>query len=231
MHDDAGSNRRAFLAGATTVLAAAAMTESAAGQKLAPHPLAAPTAHTTWDLSWVDRVSHAKHKAVFDSPEIAGGTALVNAFFYLRDYKDVYNADDADMGVVIVVRHFALPIVFGDASWAQFQLGTMAKIKDPVTGQDATSNPFARVRPGDKTILYDTGAAVDTLIGRGVTVLCCNEALKHFAEMVGKTANMSAEDARRALIATMIPGVRLVPSGIFGLARAGEAGCHYIRSS
>jgi hypothetical protein len=236
MHDnDQNSGRRRFLAkfaGASTVLAAAAMSETAAGQKLAPaRPAAAMAGRGEWNLSWIERIDRARHKAVFDATEIAGGTAAANAFLCLRDYAALYHATDADMGIVVVVRHFALPLVFGDAAWARFKLGEMGKIKDPVTGEEALRNPFLRPRPGEKTMLPDPGAAVDALIGRGVVFLCCNEALKHFAELLGKSANIPPEEALRALVASLIPGTLLVPSGIFGLTRAGEAGCHYIRSS
>jgi intracellular sulfur oxidation DsrE/DsrF family protein len=233
--DELGPNRRRFLvkvAGASTVLAAAAVADAASAQKLAPaHPAMAASAHGEWNLRWVERVAAAKHKAVFDSPEIAGGTALANAFFCLRDYASVYQASDADMGVVVVVRHFGIPLVFGDASWSRFKLGEMAKVKDPVTGEDALRNPFLHPKPGDKTMLPIAGAEVDTLIGRGVVFLCCNEALKHFAETIAKTASITGEEARQALTASLVPGALLVPSGIFGLTRAGEAGCHYIRST
>jgi intracellular sulfur oxidation DsrE/DsrF family protein len=92
-------------------------------------------------------------------------------------------------------------------------------------------NPFLSVMPGTKTMLADTNGGIDSLIARGVVFLCCNEALKHFAETVGKGAGISGDEASEALIASLVPGTLLVPSGIFGLARAEEAGCCYIRST
>jgi hypothetical protein len=115
--------------------------------------------------------------------------------------------------------------------WARMKMGVFTKIKDPLTGEDAVRNPFVNVKPGDKTVLYDTGAAVDTLIGRGVTVLCCNMALLHFADMLAKAENIPADEAHKQLAANLVPGTILMPSGIFAAARAQEAGCHYIRST
>ena len=223
--DSHGPNRRAFLGAAalaSTALATVGLSEAATAK---------PAAQGDWDLSWVTRIGRAKHRAVFDSTEIESGTALMNAMLCLRDYGSVYKATDADMGIVIVVRHVALPMVFGDEMWSRMKLGAFAKIKDPITGEDAVHNPFIHVKAGDKTVLYDTGAAVDTLIGRGVTVLCCNMALLHFADMLAKTANIPADEAHKQLAAALIPGTILMPSGIFAATRAQEAGCHYIRST
>jgi hypothetical protein len=220
-----GPNRRTFLGAAalaSTALATAALSES---------PAAHAAAQGDWDMSWATRVDRAKHRVIFDSTEIESGTALMNALLCLRDYGSVYKATDGDMGVVIVVRHIALPMVFNDEMWARMKLGVFTKIKDPITGEDAVRNPFAHVKPGDKTVLYDTGSALDTLIGRGVTVLCCNMALLHFADMLAKAENISADEAHKQLAANLIPGTILMPSGIFAAARAQEAGCHYIRST
>ena len=223
--DNHGPNRRTFLGAAalaSTALAAATLSDT---------PAAHAAAMGDWDLSWATRVARAKHRVIFDSTEIESGTALMNALLCLRDYGSVYKATDGDMGVVIVVRHIALPMVFNDEMWARMKLGALTKIKDPITGEDAVRNPFAHVKPGDKTLLYDTGAALDTLIGRGVTVLCCNMALLHYADMLAKAETISADEAHKQLAATLIPGTIMMPSGIFAATRAQEAGCHYIRST
>jgi len=223
--DIPGPNRRAFLGAAalaSTALATATLSEPGSAHA---------AAQGDWDLSWATRAGRAKHRVIFDSTEIESGTALMNALLCLRDYGSVYKTTDGDMGVVIVVRHVALPMVFGDEMWARMKLGALTKIKDPITGEDAVRNPFAHVKPGDKTLLYDTGAALDTLIGRGVTVLCCNMALLHYADMLAKAETISADEAHKQLAATLIPGTILMPSGIFAATRAQEAGCHYIRST
>jgi intracellular sulfur oxidation DsrE/DsrF family protein len=220
-----GPNRRTFLGAAA--LASTALATAALSDTQAAHA----AAQGDWDLSWATRIGRAKHRVIFDSTEIESGTALMNALLCLRDYGSVYKATDGDMGLVIVVRHIALPMVFNDEMWARLKMGVFTKIKDPITSEDAVRNPFVNVKPGDKTVLYDTGAALDTLIGRGVTVLCCNMALLHFADMLTKAANISADEAHKQLAANLIPGTILMPSGIFAAARAQEAGCHYIRST
>ncbi len=85
---DMPPNRRAFLgtvAGASTAVAVAALAKPATAK-----PETNPKAQGNWDLSWVDRVSRAKHRVVFDSPEIESGTALVNTLLWLRDNNAIY---------------------------------------------------------------------------------------------------------------------------------------------
>ncbi len=124
-----------------------------------------------------------------------------------------------------------MPMVFGDTIWQRLKLGTFSEIKDPLTGEDAIRNPFAHVNSGEKTVLFDAGAAVDSLTKRGVTILACNMALLHFANMLAKAENLSAEQAHSEIVGTLLPGTILMPSGIFAATRAQEAGCNYIRST
>ena len=141
------------------------------------------------------------------------------------------SAIDGQAGAVVVVRHFAMPMVFGDTIWQRLKLGAFSKIKDPLTGEDAVRNPFAHVNQGEKTVLFDAGAAVDVLTKRGVTILACNMALLHFADMLAKTENLTADQAHNAIVSTLLPGTILMPSGIFAVTRAEDAGCRYVRST
>jgi hypothetical protein len=229
MNESDMPNRRVFLgavASASTAAAVAGLTTPAHAK-----PDSGPKAQGDWDLSWTERLARAKYRAVFDSPEIESGTALVNALLWLRDYNAIYGMTDAQAGAVIVIRHFAMPIVFGDTIWQRLKLGAFSRVKDPLTGEDVVRNPFAHVNPGEKTVLSDAGAAIDVLTERGVTLLCCNTALLHFADMLAKAENLTAEQAHSAIVSTLLPGTILMPSGIFAVTRAEEAGCNYIRST
>ncbi len=218
------SNRRGFLG----VMAAASGTLAAglgADAKAAAKTLqVAPSPETSkWDLSWVDRVAAAKHRMVFDAGEVDSGTVLFNTLTWLRDYKDVYKAE-ADMAAVMVIRHSAMPIILGDEIWSRLQLGMETKMKDRASGADLLVNPFINKKPED---IF----AIDAAIKRGVIVLGCNMALGNYVMKLSASEKISQEDARAKIVASLVPGVVLMPSGIFAVARAQEAGCHYMRSS
>jgi hypothetical protein len=96
--------RRNFLSdvtiGATGAVALAALMRDEARAEALP-PLA-PAAE--WDLTWVDRLT-AKHRVVFDAPEINDGTVFTNATVFMMSFAEVYKATDADMQAVLVMRH------------------------------------------------------------------------------------------------------------------------------
>jgi intracellular sulfur oxidation DsrE/DsrF family protein len=214
------SNRRGFLGAMAAVsgtLAAGFSADAKTGQE-------EPAANTTkWDMSWVDRIAAAKHRMVFDAGDVEEGTVLFNAWTWLRDYSDVYKAS-GDMAAVMVIRHLAMPIILGDDIWSRLQLGMETKMKDRASGADLLRNPFINKKPED-------GAAVDALIKRGVIVLGCSMALANYVKKFSAAENISNEEAHAKVTASLTPGVILLPSGIFAVARAQEAGCHYMRSS
>ena len=191
---------------------------------------ALPPARGEWDDSWVSRLT-AKHKQVFDSPEVAEGTALHQARTYLHGFAEMYGTTDADMNAVLVFRHRGIVMVLQDTLWDRLELGKREKLDDPTTGKTARRNPFLNAKPDDKHALIWPDGGLDTLIGRGVTVLACNLALMQMTEAVAKREHMSDEEAKSLLRRSLVPGVTLMPSGIFAVTRAEEAGCNYIRAS
>jgi intracellular sulfur oxidation DsrE/DsrF family protein len=254
----AATQRRRFigqLVGGAAAIAASACTRAVPAQAVAPNPApagsttartaadsanhAAPAAATaatqhTWDLSWTTRVEHATtHRQVFDAPEIAEGTALHQARMFFVNYKEVYNSADADLGAVIVFRHIAVPVVLNDAVWAHYPfLGKQnTKLKDPTTNEWTLRNPFLNLKKDDKYALVWPDGGLDTLIGRGTIVLACNLALTGFAGRVAKKTKQADDVVLKEFTDNLVPGVTLVPSGIFGVIRAEQAGCAYIRAT
>lgn len=200
----------------------------------------APRQGSTWDMSWVDRVTGA-HRQVFDAPEIADGTVLHQASTWMRDYATVYGAKDAEMSGVLVIRHAAMPIVLNDALWERLDLGrrlgeqseSPTPIKDPVSGEPARRNPFLNANAQGNarhTLLWPDGG-LDTLIARGAIVLACNLALRRPIGMLVEAEKLPAAEARQIVLANLIPGVIVMPSGIFAVTRAQEAGCAYLRAT
>jgi hypothetical protein len=197
----------------------------------AAHAAHAPP-HPAWDLSWTDRLT-GDHRQVFDAPEIADGTVLHQARMFYVNYKDVYNLSDADLRAVLVIRHEALPMVLGDAVWAHYDFigKKITKLKDPTTGEWARRNPFLNAKAGDKHALIWPDGGLDSLIGRGAIVLACNLAFNGFAGVVATRTKQQHDAVRDEFKAALVPGVTLVPSGIFGVIRAEQGGCAYLRAT
>lgn len=187
-----------------------------------------PTARD-WDMSWVNRVT-GDHRMAFDAPEVEGGLVLIQARNWMAGHAEVHGTRDDQTTAVLVIRHNAVPMVMNDWMWEKHALGEVLEINDPRTGQPARRNPFAGLQPGDRTMIYSDGG-LDTLIQRGAVALACSLALRNRAGAYARRANRPAAEVLEEVLANLLPGVTVMPNGIFALGRAQEAGCGYMRSS
>ena len=101
------------------------MSDESRAEGVAPFPSPAPGA-AEWDLSGIDPLT-GKYRVVFDAPEVADGMAFTNASVFMMGFKEVYNASDADMQAVIVMRHHGVVLAFNDAMWEKYGLGVESK--------------------------------------------------------------------------------------------------------
>lgn len=228
------TQRRHFLG--QLVGGAAAVATAGCARAISAQPAAAPApkpATHTWDLGWTDRLTTGAHKQVFDAPEISEGTVLHMARMFYVNYKEVYNTTDADLRAVLVIRHEAIPMILGDAVWAHYPFigKKITKLKDPTTNAWAERNPFLNAKADDKYTLIWSDGGLDALIARGAIALACNMAFGGFAGIVAKRTNQSKDAVLQEFTAALVPGTTLVPSGIFGVIRAEQGGCAYIRAT
>jgi intracellular sulfur oxidation DsrE/DsrF family protein len=85
-------------------------------------------------------------------------------------------------------------------------------------------NPYFEAKPG---VLRNDNAAVDKLLARGVVFGACAVALRGHARRVAKNAGATPEEAEKDFQANVIAGITVIPSGVWGVNRAQEAGCTY----
>jgi intracellular sulfur oxidation DsrE/DsrF family protein len=218
--------RRQFLGRAAKSLAVAGLATAlpaAVAEAEAPRMRAA----APWDMSWVEQLTGSKHKGVFDATMITNGLALGHVDLYMRGYHDIYELDERDIRPVLVIRHEAVPMLLNDAFWQKYQLGQKLRIGDPVSGALATRNPFAA--PGSKPI--DDWMTMQQLKARGVIILGCDKALRSVATLMAQSTNQAADAVIAEARAAVLSSVTMMPSGIFAVMRAQEAGCNYIRST
>ena len=228
--------RRHFLARVATT-AAVVIASSAAATPLAAAAVgrddSVPRDRTppSFDDTWTQRVRDAKHRAVFDSPDIEDGLALEHASVFMDNYHEMFGTTDAETVAVVVMRHGGTVMAVNDALWAKYELGEESKLEDPVTGKHATRNPFFKVEPGDKRMQLSPGSSLSALAARGAILLACNRALMHFATEQAKKRKQDVEETRAEFRAALLPGVILQPSGIYAVTRAQEAGCAFLKST
>jgi hypothetical protein len=222
------SSRRDFVAGMGTLVSGLAVSAAIPGAAAAQ--TSAPASVAEWDLSWIPLVSRASDRAIFDWPTLgdpADAIVMQIAERYLDNCKAVYQPGTFDVRVVLNIRTQAVPAALTDELWERLALGTEYNVKDPNTKETATRNPFWHRAPSPvANIVLPTLA---DLVQRGAIVLVCDFALGHLSRRLAPKVSRSAEEVHRELRAGFVPGAFAVPSGFFGLARAQNSGCAYIR--
>jgi hypothetical protein len=237
--DEHPTPRRDFLgqiaASAIVLAGAACASPISAGQATtAPTPTpsrAQPPTAVHWDDSWFARLT-AKHKAVFDSPEIDDGLAVAQASGYIRGMRDAAGAGDSDVQTVVVMRHQAIPMIFNDAMWLKYGLGKELKVKDYPSEKWATRNPFATSTASPNRASSDRPqSTLAWLASHGHILLGCDLATRGYASIIAGRTKADSHVVYEELRANLVPGVILQPTGVYAVHRAQEAGCTYIRAT
>lgn len=222
-------DRREFIAQVVTAAAVVAGTGCTAPLAAASSVSMSPTA--PFDDGWTRRVAAAKRRAVFDSPDINEGLALVHATFYRQGYREQFGLGGDEVIPVVVFRHLATSMAFNDALWAKYALGERSKVVDPATGKDALRNPFVRVGKDEKNAIVPLEASIEELVASGAVLLVCNKATMRLAGQVATKFGKPVEDVRAEFRAAVVPGILLQPSGIYATLRAQDVGCVFIKST
>ena len=234
MTDDRSSrrSRRDFVADVGRIASGAAVMTA-----LAPavsRAAAASSGAEEWDLSWLTHLDKATDRAVFDWA-VAGdpNDDIVPqiATRYLDNCAAVYGRRRYEARVVLNARTRAVAVALTDAAWERFSLGAEYGLKDPGTGSPATRNVFwrrAAPAPGAPPPPYVV-PTLEELVARGAIILVCDFALGHLSARLAKKSGGADAEVHAALRSSLVPGAYAVPSGIFGLARAQNAGCAYVR--
>ncbi|MCC6318024.1 MAG: hypothetical protein IT361_10065 [Gemmatimonadaceae bacterium] len=205
-------DRRAFLGRAAT--AALGIGASATALREA---LAAPVDAQGADR-WLSGLK-GKYRQLTDIFEPNDGFGFAYAHIFLAT-----QGPQPDASAVVVLRHGGFPFALSDAIWERYKIGQAMKINDPATKAPAVKNPFFRQKPG--ALLVDD-MAIDRLLGRGVIFGACNIALQVQSGMLASQAGVTAEVALKEWTAGIIPGITVIPSGVWGVNRAQMAGCTY----
>ena len=204
-----------------------------AGLGFAPPLFAGESAVVTradgpWDDSWTSKLEGRKLRTVFDAPQVNSALALHQAAAVIDNYRDVAGISEKELGLVVVIRHRAIPMAFNDFIWNKYNAGVDLKLNDPATGEPARRNPFLNITKDDNKGMVGEAQSLKTLHEKGVIFLGCSNAAMGWAYMLAKKAGTKVEDVRAELKANVIPGMTLLPTGIFAVVRAQNVGCSYM---
>ncbi len=173
---------------------------------------------------WLDQVP-GQHRFVFDTtnPDGFGGALLYASNFFLANQSG-YGLGNADLAVVIVVRHNSTEFAYNDAIWAKYGavLGQRANLTDPQTKQAPKVNIYnsSALVAG----LPSLGTTLDSLLKKGVHLAVCQMATRRFAGGIAQATGGTADGVYNELVANLVGNSHMVPAGIVAINRAQERG-------
>jgi intracellular sulfur oxidation DsrE/DsrF family protein len=181
----------------------------------------------TWDMSWLQQLERAQYRAVIDANVVEDGYAFDLTNGLMSDFSEVHRTPDDKVAIIVVARRQGTPIVFGDALWDKYPIGEDTKLTDSATKAPYRRNPFLRGRAGAAP---ETAATkIETLRKRGLILIVCNIAAHNWARSLAQKTNRDVADVKKDVFDNLVPGTIVMPSGVFTLMRAQNAGCAYMR--
>lgn len=134
-----------------------------------------------------------------------------------------------DCNVVVVLRHDGIPYAFQSELWAKYNFGEVFKADDPATKKPSTRNPFWQ--PGkDDFKIPGFGAVqigINELQDSGVMFCVCDAAMTVYSAVIAEKMQKDAAEVKKEWIAGLLPGIQVMPSGVWAVGRAQEHGCTY----
>ena len=204
-------NRRTLISGLGVAAAAAALGSSPV--RAQARGAFVPARHARDE--WFDQLA-GKHRIFIDSASPNGmKDALMYASNLFTANKSAYELQDADLALVVCMRHFSTPFAFNNDMWAKYGKQFAAEAKyTPAGGGEPAVNPH---------IPRSGKGGIPDLAQRGVQFAICDLATHYFAGQVAK-AGGNADDIYKELAANLVPNGRFVAAGVIGATRAQEYG-------
>jgi intracellular sulfur oxidation DsrE/DsrF family protein len=176
-----------------------------------------------------------KHRIVFDAIEPDGFFQFLWPKAYMLT-NVASGASEKDCTAVLVLRHSAAVFALQDSIWAKYNLGNvsaggkqMISVIDPQTNAPAVRNPFWKTKPDDFSLpsMGSLPLGIPELQASGVMICVCGVALSVFSAMMAMGTKQEAATVKKEWIDAVIPGIPVMPSGVWAVGRAQEHGCGY----
>ncbi|MEP6712205.1 MAG: twin-arginine translocation signal domain-containing protein [Ferruginibacter sp.] len=176
---------------------------------------------------WFAKIK-GKHRIVFDAthPKEIFPFAWPRVFLMTNEAT---GSPAKDCGVVVILRHEAIPYAFEDKLWAKYKFGEMFSANDPATKAPSIRNPFWKPEKGAFKIpgIGEVAIGINELQDSGVMFCVCNAAMTVYSAAVAEKMGLAAADVKKEWMDGLLPGVQPVPSGVWAVGRAQEHGCAY----
>lgn len=176
---------------------------------------------------WFNGVK-GKHKIVYDVTQ----PHEIYPFLWPKVFlltNQMTGSKALDCGIVVSLRHAGIIYAFEDRLWAKYKFGEMFKETDPKTSSSSIRNQFWKPQQGDFKVpgFGEVAIGINELQAEGVMFSVCYAAITAYSAHVADMMKADPQDVKKEWIAGLLPGVQVVPSGVWAVGRAQEHGCAY----
>ena len=219
-----GNARRDFLGNIAAGAASLALLSIPSPLKAAPSLFQ----QTSDADEWFNQIN-GKHRVVFDAVRPNGMFPFVWPRVFLMT-NQATGTPEKDSSVVVVLRHEAIPYAFDDRIWSTYKFGEVFKTNDEATKTPLVRNPFWKPKEGTYRVpgFGVVPIGINELQSSGVMFAVCNAAMTVYSAALADGMKMDPSAVMKDWKSGLLPGVQIVPSGVWALGRAQEHKCAYI---
>lgn len=177
--------------------------------------------------AWLQKLN-GKHKMVFDVTQPHGIFPFAWPRVFLMT-NTMTGTPEKESNVVVVLRHDAIPYAMENRLWEAYNFGEVFKVTDPATNTTSKRNPFWQPKSGDFKVpgIGEVAIGINELQQSGVIFVVCDAAMTVYSAAVAQKTGKEAAAVKRDWVSGLLPGITVVPSGVWALGRAQEKGCGY----
>jgi intracellular sulfur oxidation DsrE/DsrF family protein len=176
---------------------------------------------------WFNKVK-GKHRIVFDVTKPNGLMPFAWPRVFLMTNTATGTAEK-DSSVVVILRHEGIPYAFEDRIWSKYNFGSVFKIDDEATKSPMARNPFWKPAEGTYKVpgIGVVHIGINELQDSGVMFCVCNAAMTVYSAVVAENMSLNATEVYNDWKSALLPGIQIVPSGVWAVGRAQEHKCAY----
>ncbi len=176
--------------------------------------------------AWFNSIS-GKHRIVFDATEPHEIFPFAWPKVFLMT-NQATGSSPKDCGVVVILRHNAIPYAFESRIWSKYKFGDYFKVNDFMTKNPSQGNNYWKNTtpinlPGVGPVIL----SIDDLQASGVKYCICGVAMAVNEAIVAQQMKMDPAEVKKDWESGLLPGIQVVPSGVWAVGRAQEHGCAY----
>lgn len=185
---------------------------------------------------WFNKLK-GKHRIVYDAPHPHEIFPFAWPAVFLMTNEST-GSPASDCGVVVVLRHSAICYAMTDPMWSKYNFAEVFQaghVGDAFQAMDAktatkTRNPFWNTKLGDFKVpgIGAVDIGIKNLQSQGVMFCVCGAAMTVYANALSGGVKAKADEILKDWNDHLIPGIQVVPSGVWALGRAQEHKCGYI---